>query len=455
MKMKKSQSGKAAETVPRPLSPECPAKPEFRERTVERLPFPFPAILLEGDESDAPAPPSPSLDRSAKPESPERTVDELPSRIPPLLLEGDESDAPGPAVGPVEECAPSPAAQAGGVEIEATELPEAYGTRTLLLTAQAPHWLYAHWDMARKEQHECRAPAVGQQLVLRVYERAVSGSPTAQMQVHPDSRDWSVYVPRAGTQYVAELGCALPGGRWERLATSEVAATPPNAVSQDTRVEFATIEPRIHQALPPTPAPAVPRELLPPPGAAPAGRPLDEAPLPGLAEAVPQPQFRLRAVLPPAAASQAGVFEQVVAKARLGQHEAGSAEIAKLLEPQAEREMGSPAVGGELGLPSPVDAAAGITSPAGQPSMTAASPDTREESPGGFWLHVNAELVLYGATEPDAQVALAGQPIPLRPDGSFSHRIALPDGHYDLTVTAVSARQEQRSVRLQFSRRTD
>ena len=304
----------------------------------------------------------------------------------------------------------------------------------LLLTAQAPHWLYAHWDIAREEQRQSPRPTAGS-------SSCAFTSGQFQARRRPKSRfspipgEWFVHVPRSATQYVAELGCSSSGGLWQSLATSEVAVTPADGVSQDQRVEFATIEPPTHQAQPPRQDPAVPRAPLPPAAEAPAQSPLEEAPLPDLAEVVPQPQARLRLVLPPAAASQAGVFEQFVAKARPGQPEPGSAEIARLLGPRAEPE--------------------GITSPAGPPSITAASAGAGEESPEGFWLNVNAELVLYGATEPDAQVAIAGQPILLRPDGSFSYRFALPDGHYDLMVTAVSAREEQRSVRLQFSRRTD
>jgi hypothetical protein len=95
---------------------------------------------------------------------------------------------------------------------------------------------------------------------------------------------------------------------------------------------------------------------------------------------------------------------------------------------------------------------AGITSPGSQPAAPA---DAGGKPPKDFWLNINAELVLYGATEPDAQVTIAGQPIRLRPDGSFSSRFALPDGNYDVLVTALSPHNNQRQVRLQFTRRTD
>jgi len=55
-----------------------------------------------------------------------------------------------------------------------------------------------------------------------------------------------------------------------------------------------------------------------------------------------------------------------------------------------------------------------------------------------FWLVVNCELIVYGATEPDAKVTVQGKPITLRPDGTFSFRYALPDGKQVIPVEATS-----------------
>lgn len=76
-------------------------------------------------------------------------------------------------------------------------------------------------------------------------------------------------------------------------------------------------------------------------------------------------------------------------------------------------------------------------------------PDTQ-----GFWFNVNAELVVYGATHPDATVTIGGRPIALRPDGTFSYRFALPDGNYELPVVASSTCGDQRAAKLSFYRGT-
>ena len=74
----------------------------------------------------------------------------------------------------------------------------------------------------------------------------------------------------------------------------------------------------------------------------------------------------------------------------------------------------------------------------------------------GFWFNVNAELIIYGATEPDAEVTIGGRVIKLRADGTFSYRFSLPDGKYELPAVAVSAdKVEARAAELEFSRSTE
>ena len=77
------------------------------------------------------------------------------------------------------------------------------------------------------------------------------------------------------------------------------------------------------------------------------------------------------------------------------------------------------------------------------------------EARRAFWFRVNAEVILHGSTEPDARVTIAGRPVALRPDGSFSFRFAFPDGDFRLPVVAVSAdRQDGRQATVRFLRST-
>jgi hypothetical protein len=91
---------------------------------------------------------------------------------------------------------------------------------------------------------------------------------------------------------------------------------------------------------------------------------------------------------------------------------------------------------------------------AAQPELFSAVLAGLPSAEQGFWFNVNAELVIYGATEPGATVTFGRRAIALRPDGTFSYRFALPDGTYRLPVSAHSSRGEERSVVLEFFRGT-
>ena len=54
-----------------------------------------------------------------------------------------------------------------------------------------------------------------------------------------------------------------------------------------------------------------------------------------------------------------------------------------------------------------------------------------------FWLVANAELIIYGATEPTASVLVQGRKINLRSDGTFSLRYALPDGKQIIPIEGI------------------
>jgi hypothetical protein len=75
--------------------------------------------------------------------------------------------------------------------------------------------------------------------------------------------------------------------------------------------------------------------------------------------------------------------------------------------------------------------------------------------PRKFWLVADAELIVYGATEPDAKVTVGGRPIKLNPDGTFRFQMSFQDGVIDYPIVAVAADGEQtRSVHMNFERKT-
>jgi hypothetical protein len=72
-----------------------------------------------------------------------------------------------------------------------------------------------------------------------------------------------------------------------------------------------------------------------------------------------------------------------------------------------------------------------------------------------FWFQLDAELIVYGATEPSARVTLQGRPVQLRQDGTFTVRFSLPDARQIIPAVATSADGiEERTIVLAVERNT-
>jgi len=72
-----------------------------------------------------------------------------------------------------------------------------------------------------------------------------------------------------------------------------------------------------------------------------------------------------------------------------------------------------------------------------------------------FWLVADAELIVYGATEPSASLFIGDGAVPLAADGTFRVQVPFRDGEqlYPIRAVAVDGEQE-RSIRLEFHRAT-
>ena len=72
-----------------------------------------------------------------------------------------------------------------------------------------------------------------------------------------------------------------------------------------------------------------------------------------------------------------------------------------------------------------------------------------------FWLVADAELIVYGATDPTATLTIGDQVVPLDQDGAFRVHVPFPDGQQTYPIRAVAADGEQeRGITLDFERRT-
>jgi hypothetical protein len=341
---------------------------------------------------------------------------------------------------------------------------------------------------------------------MRLFVNGESATP-AEVHVQPDSRSWFIQVGHGEASCLAELGFWDHTGHWRNVAQSNRVVTPAESPSPASGIEFASIPPEpalpqlaqsvIEAAKEKSAAPQAEQEVLSapaepsPPRAQMMGElvsalkeendepsdqvevagtkagPVQEDRLPASAEeqrgpgetesALLEKVRRLRAAgwsalpelemqsAPPLTEEQARAMSVTIPRGYFHQFRSSSSELQKELEGQ------------EVPPTSPAGAFRAIAQQlefASIPSSLA--PGARaQEKQRSFWLAVNAELVVYGATEPDAQVELAGRKIRLRSDGTFSYRFALPDGKYTIEIRATSAHaSDVRQVYLEFARST-
>ena len=72
-----------------------------------------------------------------------------------------------------------------------------------------------------------------------------------------------------------------------------------------------------------------------------------------------------------------------------------------------------------------------------------------------FWLVADAELIVYGATDPSARLSIGGEEVPLTPEGTFRIQVPFRDGQQVYPIEAVAIDGEQkRSITLEFRRAT-
>lgn len=109
----------------------------------------------------------------------------------------------------------------------------------------------------------------------------------------------------------------------------------------------------------------------------------------------------------------------------------GSAELKELFEERLRRPLGAPK-----------DTAFGTG---------AALPASLKK----FHFEIDAELIVYGKTDPSAHCTLQNEPVKLRPDGTFTMRFSLPDSRQIIPAVATSADGvEERTIVLAVERNT-
>ncbi len=72
-----------------------------------------------------------------------------------------------------------------------------------------------------------------------------------------------------------------------------------------------------------------------------------------------------------------------------------------------------------------------------------------------FWLIADAELIVYGSTDPSAKLQIGGEHIPLASDGTFRLQVPFRDGVQNYLIEAIdSSGSKKRNISMKFERVT-
>ena len=309
------------------------------------------------------------------------------------------------------------------------DLPAGYGESRIVLLPRDPQWAYTYWEIPNDHKEELRRQG-GQTLALRIYDVTDVDldyqSPHSLQEYPADelAREWYLPIPVSDRDYVIDVGYRTADGGWLVLARSARVHIPPVYPSDWIEDVFITVDfeedlraKTFYELVPPS-------KKLPTVTASGEGNPIYEQ-IFGLAESAEA---------------------QRVAGSLFGsmQHVPGSA--------APEQALSSYVFPSGVGMWAVPNVSGLNMSGVGMSGFSAGAVPAR---PRKFWLVADAELIVYGATEPDANVTIGGRPIKLNSDGTFRFQMSFQDGLIDYPILAIAADGEQsRSIHMKFERET-
>jgi len=310
------------------------------------------------------------------------------------------------------------------------DLPAGYGESRIVLMPRDPQWAYTYWDIPNEHKEYLRRQG-GQQLALRIYDVTEINleyqSPHSIQEYPCDelAREWYLPLPVSDRDYVVDIGYRCADGRWLVLARSAPVHVPPVYPSDWIEDYFVTVN-------------------------------FDED-LRGktVLELVP-PAKRMAATAATGGTYGNAIYDEIfgMAQGAEAQRVAGSLYGSMQAVPFAEQSISSYVFPSGVGMWA-VPTVSGLTMSGVGMSGVGFSASAVPIRPRQFWLIADAELIVYGATEPDATVTIGGQPIKLNPDGTFRFQMSFQDGLIDYPIMAVAADGEQtRSIHMKFNRET-
>lgn len=387
--------------------------------------------------------------------------------VTPPLADQTEVEAARFDVGQVDQMA----GQLAVVDAGLPDLPVAYNESRIVLMPRDPQWAYAYWDIPAEQKQMMRQQG-GQQLALRIYDVTglnLSYQAAHSLQEYPCdelAREWYLPIPVSDRDYVIDIGYRCADGRWLVLARSAPVHVPPVYPSDWVQDHFITVrweeelQGKTLTELTSTGSSSSNSSRYSPANAT-YGQMLE---LTKVAEAqrVAGSIFGSMQHLPVADSAQAESASSYVLASGVGMWASGAGMTASGMG-MAASGVGMTASGmgmimsgvGMTGYTMSGIGMSGIGMSGVGMSGIGSSASAPPIRPRQFWLVADAELIVYGATEPDACVTVGGRPIQLSQDGTFRFQMSFQDGLIEYPILAVAADGEQnRAIHLKFTRET-
>lgn len=323
------------------------------------------------------------------------------------------------------------------VDEELADLPAGYGESRIVLMPRDPQWAYTYWDIANEHKEELRRQG-GQQLALRLYDVTSINleyqSPHSIQEYPCDelAREWYLPMPVSDRDYVVDMGYRCADGRFLVLARSAPVRVPPVYPSDWIEDHFVTI--------------SFEEDLR--------GKTVVELVPPG-EKAATTGYAGTGTGTATGTATGNPIYDEIfgMAQSTEAQRVAGSLYGSMQQAPVHEQAISSYVFPSGVGMWA-VPTTSGLTM-SGVGMSGAGFSGSVPMRPRQFWLVADAELIVYGATEPDATVTIGGRPIKLNPDGTFRFQMSFQDGLIDYPIQAVAVDGEQtRSIQMKFTRET-
>lgn len=376
--------------------------------------------------------PDPSAANATEPEKKAGAFQIAPD---PIITNDEQSEAHKFEIGSTSERSPA----AGPAFEDLGELPASYFEDTLFLVARDPRWLFSYWDFNWSKYAPGSFRGGVKQFFLKITTTA--GADAGLIEINPEARNWYVPVSSPDTAYFAEIGYFDKGGGWQRIVQSGVAVTPADAMAAESAADFATVP--VHLTFERL-LELVKEKMME-----------GESLISALARIAGEGRIEFRAGQAPTwTDEQKRLLASLLGDTLIDRLGLGSEEIDQLLRKQLQEKLHSESASGLSGVlletlaPGPTSLFSGIGA-----SWSAQPFSVKRER--GFFMHVNAEIIFYGGTDPDATVWVDGQEIKLAPDGTFRYHFTLPDGDFAIPIVAQSPdKVERRSATLSFVRGT-